>query len=49
MNVNPIFLIELLVFNGAALAWAGYELWTVRPSQREKKSPPPDEPGHTEG
>ncbi len=49
MQGNPIFLIELLLFSGAALAWAGYEWWSVRPGAREKQSPPPGEPGHPEG
>ncbi|MDP3491845.1 MAG: hypothetical protein Q8R82_01935 [Hyphomonadaceae bacterium] len=52
MEFNPIFLFELLLFNGVVLAWAGYELWSVRKSVRNKPEPnstPPDEPGHTEG
>ena len=44
MQINPIFLIELLVFNGAVLAWAIYEYWTVRPKKEES-----DKPGHPEG
>jgi hypothetical protein len=32
---NPLFLMEFLVFNGAALGWAGYELWSLR-REREK-------------
>jgi hypothetical protein len=49
MDHNYIFLIELFVFNGAALAWAGYELWTVRTPKEKPKSPPPDDTGHPEG
>ena len=49
MQVNPIFLGELLIFNGAVLTWAFYEYWSVRKTKAEPESPPPDEPGHTEG
>ena len=49
MQFNPIFLGELLLFNGAVLAWAFYEYWSVRKTKAEPKSPPPDDPGHTEG
>jgi hypothetical protein len=31
--MNPIFLLEFLLFDGAALAWAGYEIWSVRPGK----------------
>ena len=40
--MNSLFLLEFLLFDGAALAWAGYELWTVRPSKT--KSAPEDKP-----
>ncbi len=30
---HPIFLLEFLLFDGAALAWAGYEIWSVRPGK----------------
>jgi hypothetical protein len=52
MDINPLFVFEILLFNGVVLAWAGYEFWSVRKSAREKPAPestPPDEPGHTEG
>jgi len=49
MQFNPIFLFELLLFNGAVLAWAGYEYWSVRGAKSERKLPPPDDPGHPEG
>ncbi|MBL8559081.1 MAG: hypothetical protein JNM47_10195 [Hyphomonadaceae bacterium] len=47
MDANPLFLIELLVFSGAALAWGVYEYWSVRPKKED--SPPPDDAGHPEG
>lgn len=47
MDVNPLFLIELLVFSGVALAWGVYEYWSVRPKKDE--SPPSDDAGHPEG
>lgn len=31
--MNSLFLMEFLLFDGAALAWAGWELWSVRPSK----------------
>jgi hypothetical protein len=34
--MNTIFLMEFLLFDGAALAWAGWELWSVRPSRDEE-------------
>lgn len=53
MDINPLFVFEILLFNGVILAWAGYEYWSVRKSKSEprdsSKSPPPDEPGHPEG
>lgn len=54
MTGNPIFLLELVIFNGAALAWAGWELWSVRRSRDPKPPPGPsegsaDEPRHPEG
>ena len=33
--MNTIFLMEFLLFDGAALAWAGWELWSVRPRRDE--------------
>jgi hypothetical protein len=51
MHVNPIFLIELILFNGVALAWAGYEFWSVRPRKDKDAaaSSPRDDAGHPEG
>jgi hypothetical protein len=34
---SPLFLLEFLLFNGVALAWAGWELWSIR---RSKDEPP---------
>jgi hypothetical protein len=52
MQFGPLLLIELL-FSGVILAWAGYELWSVRKSKRslpkDTSSLPPDEPRHPEG
>ncbi len=50
--MDHTFLIETLFFEGAALAWAGWELWSLR--RDEQKSPPKkphseDPPGHPEG
>jgi hypothetical protein len=38
MESNPVFLIEFLGFAGIGLAWALWQLWTVR---RRKDVPPP--------
>jgi hypothetical protein len=49
VNLNPLIVFELLLFNGVILAWAGYEFWSVRKRKADGTSPPPDKPGHTEG
>lgn len=50
---HPIFLLEFLLFDGAALAWAGYEIWSVRPGKdkpAERKNASSEEPArHPEG
>jgi len=43
MNRNYLFFIELLIFNGSVLAWAFWELWSLRKSRRDAK-PPETEP-----
>lgn len=48
MSINP-FMIELVLFSGAALAWGVYELWTVRDSKGDEPSSPADETRHPEG
>ncbi|MBC7770048.1 MAG: hypothetical protein H7124_14795 [Phycisphaerales bacterium] len=47
MDINPLFLLEFVLFSGVALAWAGYEYWTV--SRKDDTSAPPDETRHPEG
>lgn len=42
MNRNYLFIIELVIFNGSALAWAFWELWSLRKSRRDAKSPEPE-------
>jgi hypothetical protein len=49
VNISPPIVFELLLFNGGILAWAGYEIWSVRKRKFDPKSAPPDKPGHTEG
>lgn len=49
MQVNPLFLLEFVLFSGVALAWAGYEYWKVRPKKGDEASPPTGEAGHPEG
>ena len=56
MQVNPLFLLEFLLFNGGALVWAGWEYWQIRPSKSDRDAardtpppPSPEDPGHPEG
>jgi hypothetical protein len=50
MHHNPFYLIAQLVFEAAAVFWAGWELWSVRPGKKDKAPPPTSEerPGHLE-
>jgi hypothetical protein len=55
MRTNTHFILELLLFEGAAVAWAAWEFWSVRPKAKaDPKAPaasPPeseDRPGHPE-
>lgn len=48
MEINPLFLLEFIVFSGAALAWGAYELWSVRPEKDKAKSAPADDTRHPE-
>lgn len=49
MDVNPLFLLEFVLFSGVALAWAGYEYWSARPKKDEPSAPPSSDAGHPEG
>jgi hypothetical protein len=50
MSGNPVFLFELLIFSGAALAWGAWELWSVRRSRDTDTSQPAEpEPGASSG
>lgn len=46
MEINPLFLLEFLLFNGVVLAWACYEFWSVRPRKDKPDSAPPNDAGH---
>jgi hypothetical protein len=53
---NTVFLLETLLFEGGALAWAAWQLWSVRPDKKHKierraELPPKSEEGagHLEG
>jgi hypothetical protein len=48
MEINPLFLLEFVLFSGVALVWAGYEYWSVRPRKRDAASTPTDDAGHPE-
>jgi hypothetical protein len=55
MSSHTIFLLGLVVFDGAAVAWALWEFWSVRPKKAAKaddpdaESPPsPDRSRHPE-
>jgi threonine/homoserine/homoserine lactone efflux protein len=52
--MNSLFLMEFLLFDGAALVWAGWEIWSVRPGKDQaetakKPSPSRETPRHPEG
>ena len=49
MEINPLFLMEFVLFSGVALAWAAYEFWSVRPKKDDTSSAPPDDARHPEG
>lgn len=46
MEINPLFLMEFVLFSGVALAWAGYEYWSARPKKDDVSSN--DDAGHSE-
>lgn len=46
MAEHWFFVIEALLFTGAALAWAGWELWSLR---RERKRDASRQARHPEG
>ncbi len=52
--MNKLFLLEFLIFDGAALTWGAYEIWSVRrsrwpddpkerPDDAKEKMPAPSE------
>ncbi len=52
--MNSVFLMEFLLFDGAALAWAGWEIWSVRPGKDKAETakmpgPSNETPRHPEG
>lgn len=53
MNSNTHFLLELTLFEGAAVAWAAWEFWSARPDRKakppERSGDSPESPGHPEG
>mgnify|MGYP000145869169 CR=1 FL=1 len=49
MDVNPLFLLEFVLFSGVALVWAGYEYWSARPKEDDAPSTTRDDAGHPEG
>jgi hypothetical protein len=49
MEINPLFLMEFVLFSGIALVWAAYEFWSVRPKKGDPPSTPPRDAGHPEG
>jgi hypothetical protein len=49
MEINPLFLLEFVLFSGIALAWAGYEFWSVRPKKDDGASASNDDAGHPKG
>lgn len=49
MEINPLFLLEFVLFSGVALAWAGYEYWSARPDKEKAGSSTPDDARHPKG
>ncbi len=49
MDTNTLFLIEIVLFSGVALAWGIWEYWSVRPGKDAAKKQASSEPGHAEG
>jgi hypothetical protein len=47
MEVNPLFLMEFVVFSGGVLAWALWEYFSV--GRELKKKPSSDDARHPEG
>jgi hypothetical protein len=40
MNLNPLFLLEFVLFSGVALAWAIYEYCSVLPRSGDTSAAP---------
>lgn len=36
MNKNALFIAGLILFDGAAVAWAAWEFWKIRPGRPDK-------------
>lgn len=56
MTTNTLFWLETGLFEGGALAWAVWQLWSVRPGKKAKAEEPSalarsssERPGHPEG
>lgn len=61
MGKNALFIAGLIIFDGAAVVWAAWEFWRIRPGKTDKAEPPsaftrppsesalPEPPGHPEG
>jgi hypothetical protein len=49
MNTNTLFILELMIFSGVALLWAGYEWWSVRKPTNKNASASTRDAGHAEG
>ncbi len=50
MAQNGVFLLETLLFEGSALAFGVWQLWSVWPKKEAKAETPvsPEDPGHPE-
>ncbi len=54
MKSNTLFILALILFDGVAVAWGLWEVWSIRPKKRlEEQADPrpqsPENPGHPEG
>jgi hypothetical protein len=55
MKSNTLFFLEFLITGGAAMAWAAWEYWSIRPGRKDPtsgeapgKSASPEDPRHTD-
>jgi hypothetical protein len=48
MSTNTLFIFGLVIFDGVAVAWAMWELWSIRPGRKDKADPAAAPPSSSE-